>query len=136
MAKASLLLLSREEKLFRHGGREALRAIFDLPHGECRAARHFAALVDRLLLYIEQVMLPEAAKALEEAAAEQRLHRFRPYLCRVSITERPSLRRHTVTVTIALFEGCAPLFHRSLTTVWDPHGDFQIKKRKKEPKSG
>ena len=131
MAKAPLLSLTREEKLFRHGGHEALRVIIDRPCGECRAAKHFAALVDRLLLYIEQALLPEAVKALEQAAADRRLHRFQPFVCRVSILERPALRRHGISITLALFEGCTPLFHRSLTTLWDARGELQIRSRKK-----
>lgn len=116
----------KKQHSFFHGGCLALRVVADTPVGVSVAARHFCEMIDLLADHARRELLPEAKKALDEAAAAGRAYRFVPPLVTVSLSESPA--RDPVCITLSLSVTVNGQTERSvrLVTYWDQTGTVQL----------
>ena len=119
---------------FRHGGRTVLITEATLPAGDTPAARHLRALALRLLDLAVRTHLPDAATALEQAAAIGALHAFFPYRYAVNLQKSLMGSSPCLTLSATLLQGNTCLCHHALATYWTP--DLALQRLPKHTFSG
>ena len=129
MKKDGVLCVAREVRGFAYGGREVLRAVCDMPHGDCRAAVHLKEITHLWSAYVEGTFFPAAAREWEEKARNGVGFSFHPHTATGNISIEPAGKDLRITFSAILCVGSEVLYTRTLTTLWDAAGERQYKKR-------
>ena len=122
----------RRERRFLHGGREVLRAVCDLPQGNCRAAAHFCEIMELWVQFAERELFPLAAHEWETLAHTGRGFAFIPHTARGALTVYPLARGLKISFSATLSVGKEIGFHRTLHTFWDASGNLQYRALKEK----
>jgi hypothetical protein len=121
------MLLKREDVQYRRvmrGGNEILRVRYQSAAGDCQAALHTAALVERLVEYAEGAL---AERLVDEGILDRTP--FRRYRYEIDWRAEIVSRGLVVTLTALLAQGREVLDARTLVTCWDESGQWQKKSR-------
>lgn len=128
MRKTVIFSCEEKEKRWRHGGREVLRLQSVLPVGESAAAAHFARVGEELCAYAQRVLLPDAARALEEAVRAGRGYAFTPSTVRLLAKIRPLTGAVCITLSLTVAQGGELCRGEELDTYWSKDGELQLKR--------
>lgn len=116
---------TEKRRCFFHGGCAVLYLHMPPIAKRSPALSHLGALIDRLCAYTEQVLLPAARNALNDAVAKGEGYRFCPHHVYISLTETSSDRGTRFALTFSLLVEKDSLWTRELVTYWDSSGQIQ-----------
>ena len=125
MPKTPFERIGVQMRVLRHGGREVLRLVADLPTGDTAAARHTRALIEALYDYTEGEPKRAAAAQLEEAVWAGKGYTFVPHLCRITVKTRPVRRLFCIEIAYTITQNGEAICRRSLVTWWNAAGAWQ-----------